>query len=188
MRKRTVAVVAVAATVGILTAVGNAAEGDTTAGTGTAAADTPAPAPSTSLPVEPIPAEETTPPPPPPPAPAVTPSPKPSARPPTTKPAPALTVQIVSLPPTGQGTFATATAHTAPAANCSIDVDYKSGPASAAGLDPKTASAAGAVRWTWKVGTRTTPGDWPVTVTCTHRSASESDQRFLTVLDTGEAG
>ena len=128
------------------------------------------------------------PPPPPPPAPAVTPSPKPSTRPPTTKPAPALTVQIVSLAPTGQGTFATATAHTAPAANCSIDVDYKSGPASAAGLDPKTASAAGAVRWTWKVGTRTTPGDWPVTVTCTHRSASESDQRFLTVLDTGEAG
>lgn len=194
MRKRTIAVVAVAATVGILAAVGSA-EGDTTAGDGTAVADTPAPAPSTSLPVEPAPVEETTPPPSapaeettPPPAEHVTRSPKPSSPPPATKPAPALTVQIVSLPPTGQGSVATAIAHTTPAANCSIDVDYKSGPATAAGLVPKTASGAGAVRWTWKVGTRTTPGDWPVTVTCTHRAASDSDQRLLTVLDTGKAG
>jgi hypothetical protein len=117
-----------------------------------------------------------------------TPPPRPSTRPPTTKPAPPLTVAIVSLPPTGQGSYATATVQTAPAASCSIQVEYKSGPATAAGLDPKTASASGAVQWTWKVGTRTTPGSWPVTVTCTRRSASESDQRFLTVLDTGNPG
>jgi hypothetical protein len=184
MRKRTIAVVAVAATVGLLTAVGNAADGDTTAGTGTAAADTPAPAPGTSLPVEPAQVEETTPPP----APAVTRPPHPSTRPPTTKPAPALTVQIVSLPPTGQGNLVTATVRTAPAADCAIDVEYKSGPATAAGLDQKTAPGSGIVRWTWKVGTRTTPGDWPVTVTCAYRAASESDQRPLTVLDTGKAG
>lgn len=155
MRKRTIAVVAVAATVGILAAVGSA-EGDTTAGDGTAVADTPAPAPSTSLPVEPAPVEETNEETTPPPAEHVTRSPKPSSPPPATKPAPAFTVQIVSLPPTGQGSVATAIALTTPAANCSIDVDYKSGPATAAGLDPKTASGAGAVRWTWKVGTRTT--------------------------------
>ena len=184
MRKRTIAVVAVAATVGLLTAVGNAADGDTTAGTGTAAADTPAPAPGTSLPVEPAQVEETTRPP----APAVTRPPHPSTRLPTTKPAPALTVQIVSLPPTGQGNLVTATVRTAPAADCAIDVEYKSGPATAAGLDQKTASGSGIVRWTWKVGTRTTPGDWPVTVTCAYRAASESDQRPLTVLDTGKAG
>ena len=103
-------------------------------------------------------------------------------------PDPALTVQIVSLPPTGQGNLVTATVRTAPAADCAIDVEYKSGPATAAGLDQKTASGSGIVRWTWKVGTRTTPGDWPVTVTCAYRAASESDQRPLTVLDTGKAG
>jgi hypothetical protein len=111
-----------------------------------------------------------------------------ATRPPTAKPAPSLTVAIVSLPPTGQGNVATATAHTAPNASCSIEVEYKSGSSTAAGLYPKTASASGAVSWSWLVGPRTTPGDWPVTVTCTRRGEVESDQRLLTVLDTGSPG
>jgi hypothetical protein len=115
-------------------------------------------------------------------------TPPPAPRPSTTRPAPPLTVTIVGLPPTGQGNVATATARTAPNANCSIDVEYKSGPSTAAGLYPKTASASGTVAWSWKVGTRTTPGTWPVTVTCTRRGATESDQRLLTVFDTGSPG
>jgi len=113
--------------------------------------------------------------------------PRPSTRPPVPPSAP-LTVAIVSLPPAGQGSIATATVHTAAHANCTIEVEYKSGPSTAAGLYPKTASASGAVSWNWVVGTRTTPGDWPVTVTCTRGGAVESDQQFLTVIDTGKPG
>jgi hypothetical protein len=39
-------------------------------------------------------------------------------------------------------------------------------PVEGGGLGPKTANAAGAASWTWLVGPRTTPGRWPVTVTC----------------------
>jgi hypothetical protein len=113
----------------------------------------------------------------------------PSTAPRPTRPAPPpLRVTIVSLPATGQGNPVTATVRTAPGANCAIDVEYKSGPSHAAGLGTKTASSAGAVSWTWLVGTRTTAGDWPVTVTCSTGSASHSDQRDLTVLDTGKPG
>ena len=37
-------------------------------------------------------------------------------------------------------------------------------------------------------GTRTHPGDWPVTVTCTRDDAVENDQQSLTVIDTGKPG
>ena len=73
-------------------------------------------------------------------------------------------------------------------AACSIDVEYKSGPSKAADLDPKVTSASGEVSWTWLVGSRTTPGDWPVTVTCTLNGASSTDQKLLTVIDTGKSG
>jgi len=48
-------------------------------------------------------------------------------------------------------------------ATCSITVYYKSGPSSAAGLYPEQGRR---ISWTWKVGTRTTPGRWPITVSC----------------------
>jgi len=54
---------------------------------------------------------------------------------------------------------------------CTIEVDYKSGPSTAAGLGPKTSDAAGNVSWTWKVGANTTTGSWPITVTCGDGSA-----------------
>jgi len=78
--------------------------------------------------------------------PAPTPPSAPAPRPRSPKPAPPLTVTIVSLPPTGQGNVATATAQTAPSANCSIVVEYKSRPSTAQGLYPKTASATGTRR------------------------------------------
>jgi hypothetical protein len=49
---------------------------------------------------------------------------------------------------------------------CAISVIYKSGPSHAAGLGSQTADANGRITWSWKVGTRTTPGVWPVVVEC----------------------
>ena len=64
-------------------------------------------------------------------------------------------------------------------------VEYKSWPSTARGLDPKTAAATGTVAWSWLVGPRTTPGSWPVTVTCTRGGQTDTAQRDLTVLDSG---
>jgi len=68
--------------------------------------------------------------------------------------------------PVNRGAFATAAVRTVARARCSISVEYKSGPSSAAGLGGKTASSSGAASWTWRVGTGTSPGSWPVTVSC----------------------
>jgi hypothetical protein len=88
-------------------------------------------------------------------------------------PTPALTVvTFVKAPITAaRGNNATLQVRTAPNTPCSIEVDYKSGPSTAAGLIPKTSDGAGNVSWTWKVGGNTTPGSWPITVTCGSGSA-----------------
>lgn len=70
-----------------------------------------------------------------------------------------------------RGSNATLRAKTAPNVSCSIVVDYKSGPSTAAGLVAKNSDGAGNVSWTWKVGANTTPGAWPITVTCGDASA-----------------
>ncbi len=100
---------------------------------------------------------------------------------PTTADAAALTVRFVSLPPTRPGADVTATVATKAGAACTIVVRYKSGPSKAKGLTKKTASGAGRVSWTWRVGTNTTPGSWPVTVTCRKGSATGSATRNLVV-------
>jgi hypothetical protein len=51
-------------------------------------------------------------------------------------------------------------------ASCWITVIYKSGPGRARGLFPQSADGRGRVTWTWRVGTRTTPGRWSLIVTC----------------------
>ena len=96
-------------------------------------------------------------------------------------PTPGLSVQFTSLAAVKPGSYATATIKTVASAQCSIDVEYKSGPSTAAGLDPKAADAAGAVTWRWRVGSKTTPGDWPVTVTCTKGEATAKETKNLTV-------
>jgi hypothetical protein len=68
--------------------------------------------------------------------------------------------------PAAPFTDATLTISTTPGANCSIVVHYKSGPSRAKGLVPKVASSSGRVSWTWRVGSNTTPGRWPIVVTC----------------------
>jgi hypothetical protein len=68
--------------------------------------------------------------------------------------------------PVSAGSYATLVARVAPSrVTCSITVYYKSGPSHAAGLYAKR-PIAGRVSWTWKVGTRTTPGRWPIRVSC----------------------
>lgn len=73
-------------------------------------------------------------------------------------------VRLVSVTsPIGAGSYATLTVAVSPAQTCSIVVYYKSGPSSAQGLYPKRGAR---ISWTWKVGTRTTPGRWPIAVSC----------------------
>lgn len=80
---------------------------------------------------------------------------------------PGKTLEIVSVTsPIGRGSTATLVANAWPGAPCAITVIYKSGPSKAKGLEPKTAGADGRVAWSWTVGSRTTPGPWPITVTC----------------------
>ena len=75
-------------------------------------------------------------------------------------------VRLVSVTsPIGAGSYARLTASVSPSRTCSITVHYKSGPSHAAGLYAKR-PVGGRVSWTWKVGTRTTPGRWPIVVSC----------------------
>ncbi len=78
-----------------------------------------------------------------------------------------LQVKLVSLTsPVSPGSDATVVVQTVPNASCSITVIYKSGPSRASGLVPKTSDNKGNVSWTWRVGTRTTAGKWPIIATC----------------------
>jgi hypothetical protein len=75
-------------------------------------------------------------------------------------------VKLLSLTsPVDAGSDATLVVAVPTGTACSIVVTYKSGPSSAAGLYPQRASG-GHIDWTWMVGTRTTPGRWPIDVSC----------------------
>lgn len=63
------------------------------------------------------------------------------------------------------GQIASVTITTKPGAKGTIEVIYKSGPSTAAGLEPKTADSSGKITWSWKVGSRTTPGNYDVNIT-----------------------
>jgi hypothetical protein len=69
--------------------------------------------------------------------------------------------------PIARGGMGKLAAKTAPGATCNISVVHKSSRLTAAGLGPKTADSNGIVSWTWKVGTKTTPGTWRIVVTAT---------------------
>jgi hypothetical protein len=90
---------------------------------------------------------------------------------PTTPPAtpslPPAAVRFTSVKsPVSRGGTASASVATTAGASCSIVVTYKSGPSTAAGLTPRSADVGGAATWSWTVGANTTPGDWPIDVTC----------------------
>lgn len=78
-----------------------------------------------------------------------------------------LDVKLMALTsPVSPWARATIAVQTATAAECHITVWYKSGPSRARGLGPKVADSHGRVSWTWVVGSNTTPGTWPIAVTC----------------------
>jgi hypothetical protein len=115
-------------------------------------------------------------------APTTTTSPTPTAAPKATA-APAATPRPVSSVATaiksvtshvGPGSNATVSVTTASSASCSITVTYNSGPSKASGLGPKTADSHGAVTWTWKVGSRTAAGTYPIDVECTPGGSAEA--------------
>jgi len=82
-----------------------------------------------------------------------------------TAPSGDISISMVSLTsPISAGSTATLTIQTAPGANCSITVYYKSGASQAAGLGQQTADASGQVTWSWKVGSRTAKGIWKIVV------------------------
>lgn len=72
------------------------------------------------------------------------------------------------------GSYATITVHGKPGTTADIEVDYKSGPSHAHGLVPETVNSNGNVSWEWKIGTRTTPGNWPVTITDGGKTLTET--------------
>jgi hypothetical protein len=73
--------------------------------------------------------------------------------------------QVSLTSPVSAGSDATLVVAVPSGTPCSIVVTYKSGPSEAAGLYPQRARA-GRITWTWTVGTRTTPGRWPIDVSC----------------------
>ena len=91
---------------------------------------------------------------------------------------PAASVSFVNAPLSARhGQATTLMVTTAPNTGCSIRVQYKSGPSRAQGLSAKTSDGAGNVSWTWIVGSNTTPGQWPIYVTC----GSASGQSYISV-------
>ncbi len=93
-----------------------------------------------------------------------------------------LFLEVVTVTtPIGKGYTATLKAETLPGAYCTIVVYYKSGPSTAAGLYPKEADSEGNVSWSWKVGTRTTPGSWRIVVKATLDGETVSQTTYFTV-------
>lgn len=90
--------------------------------------------------------------------------------------APAKTLTIVSVTsPAYRGSNATLVAQTSARAGCSLSVTLPSGAQSqSAGLGSATADSSGRVQWTWKIGTRTTPGTATAVVSCGSLRATRS--------------
>jgi micrococcal nuclease len=74
------------------------------------------------------------------------------------------TVKRVSLTtPVRAGGSAALTVTVTPRTRCSITVVYDTVVSNAKGLVPKTGAR---ITWSWKVGTKTHPGRWPIIVRC----------------------
>ena len=98
------------------------------------------------------------------PTPTPTPSPETIAPPPEPEPEQA-EIELVDLTsPIGHGSDATITVRGQPDTAYDITVYYKSGASTAKGLYEKTSDASGLVSWTWRVGSRTTPGTWAIVI------------------------
>ena len=83
--------------------------------------------------------------------------------------------------PVKAGATAMAKVQTVPGAVCAIDVQYLTTTRTTAGLGNVTADDTGAVSWTWQVGGQTTPGNWPVVVTCASGGQTALGRMYLEV-------
>ena len=105
-------------------------------------------------------------------SPTLTSPPIPSTPTPTAPTPRAVTVTFTSVrSPVSRGGTGQVTVSSSADTSCSITVTYSSGPSSAQGLAPKVTDAAGAVSWSWTIGTNTTRGTWPIDVRCGSTSA-----------------
>ena len=93
-----------------------------------------------------------------------------------------LTVRFKTFPASvARNANATVVVNVKAGATCSISVTYKSGRSTAAGLVSKKASSSGVASWTWKVGSRTSIGAWPVRISCKLGTATGTVTRNLVV-------
>ena len=110
----------------------------------------------------------------------VTEPPAPVTHPPVVTEAPKQVLDILSVTsPIGGGQNATLSAKGKPNTAYDIKVVYSSGESSAKGLEDKTSDANGNVSWTWKVGAKTKPGTYTITV----KGGGETDTIKITVTD-----
>ncbi len=84
--------------------------------------------------------------------------------------------------PINPGATATLIAQVKPEVVCRISIYYKSGSSKAQGLYLKTTDKNGDVSWTWKIGTRTTPGSWKIVVKSNHTGKATSLITYLAVF------
>lgn len=82
--------------------------------------------------------------------------------PPTSTPGLTVVSSTLNVSP---GSMASIKVKTKPGAQGQITVEYSSGASKSKSLYPKTADSQGYITWTWKVGSTTKAGDWPVTIT-----------------------
>jgi outer membrane biosynthesis protein TonB len=110
----------------------------------------------------------------------VTEPPAPVTQPPVVTEAPKQVLDILSVSsPIKGGQNATLSAKGKPNTAYDIKVVYSSGESSAKGLEDKTSDANGNVSWTWKVGAKTKPGTYTITV----KGGGETDTIKITVTD-----
>ena len=110
----------------------------------------------------------------------VTEPPKPVTPPPVVTEAPKQALDILSVSsPIKGGQNATLSAKGKPNTAYDIKVVYSSGESSAKGLEDKTSDANGNVSWTWKVGAKTKPGTYTITV----KGGGKTDTIKITVTD-----
>lgn len=95
-----------------------------------------------------------------------------------------LAVSITSITsPINRGNYATVKVKTAAEAKCTITVTYSSGKSKASGLEAKTSNDNGRVSWTWKVGSSTKAGKYPVDISCKKDGKTGTDSTKINVKE-----
>jgi len=101
----------------------------------------------------------------------------PAAQPETASPEtaaePTAEIALLSLTsPIRRGETALLAASCPPDSLCTIAVYYSSGKSQASGLEARRSDSSGRVEWTWKVSSRTKPGEYHIELSCEGRTIS----------------